>query len=361
MLPYRFLHLLGSHSVVCCPGHHSDSTFHTPTTTLPPRPLLALTCMMTAALAPASLSSPDAPSSSVSASLHVLKHLTDVPPLDDFHPVHQTTTESFRTPNTRPHSRNFDIRPSFLYPPPTTVSLQHNADLLTPSDAPNLPTSASSNPIPDNILPTVTTAPNASPKQTSETELGAAGDNGHLKPGSRKEKDVLDPYLAICPFYASTTATLDLPPKSPSLRSVADTEDSEIVLRVLRMISSNASPINTSKSRRGSWSSSRSQGGALFVHLGAAGRAGCTPWAAIRAWAKVRHWDDSGTHAIHYVMLEKHVKTMARVYVLSLFACAQAALLGLPSSVGPAFFLPRELCWNQPDKQSLRAGLDRSR
>ncbi|KAH8984334.1 hypothetical protein EDB92DRAFT_1492986 [Lactarius akahatsu] len=173
-----------------------------PTTTLPSRPLLALTCMMTL-LAPASLSRPDAPSSSILTSLHVLKSLTDVPPLDDFHLVYQKTTESLRTPvtspdpaaaravldtssargpllqmlryrNTRPHSRTLTSVPLSSIPPPATVFLQHNEDLLAPSDAPNLPTSASSNPVPDNILPTVSTAPNAS----SETLLGTAGDDG---------------------------------------------------------------------------------------------------------------------------------------------------------------------------------------
>jgi hypothetical protein len=33
----------------------------------------------------------------------------------------------------------------------------------------------------------------------------------------------------------------------------------------------------------------------------------------------------------------------AWVYVLSLFACAQAAVLGLQSSFGPAFFLPQRV------------------
>jgi len=41
--------------------------------------------------------------------------------------------------------------------------------------------------------------------------------------------------------------------------------------------------------------------GALFVYLGTADRAGCAPWAAMRAWAKVRHRDDSGTHATRHV------------------------------------------------------------
>ncbi|KAH8984313.1 hypothetical protein EDB92DRAFT_2034076 [Lactarius akahatsu] len=63
----------------------------------------------------------------------------------------------------------------FLYPP-AAVSLQHNLLIRFPT-----------------ILPTVTTAPNVSQKRTSEAELGAAGEDGSSKPGSRKEKDALDP------------------------------------------------------------------------------------------------------------------------------------------------------------------------
>ncbi|KAH9020980.1 hypothetical protein EDB84DRAFT_1580972 [Lactarius hengduanensis] len=69
-----------------------------------------------------------------------------------------------------------------------------------------------------------TTAPNASPKWTSKIKLGASGDDGSSKPGSRKEKDALDPPSANCAFHANTTTTLDLPPESPSLRSVAETD-----------------------------------------------------------------------------------------------------------------------------------------
>ncbi len=51
---------------------------------------------------PASISSSDAPSSSVPAPLHVVKSLMDVPPLDNPHPAHQKTAGSLRIPITSP-------------------------------------------------------------------------------------------------------------------------------------------------------------------------------------------------------------------------------------------------------------------
>ncbi|KAH8984324.1 hypothetical protein EDB92DRAFT_1950861 [Lactarius akahatsu] len=123
------------------PGRHSDSTFHThddsASTTF-----ARIDLHDDAALALASLSSPDAPSSSVPASLHVPKSLTDVPPLGDFHPDHHTITESLRTPVT---SQDPAAAGTILVPdptpetltsvpplssttPPAAISLQHNAD-----------------------------------------------------------------------------------------------------------------------------------------------------------------------------------------------------------------------------------------
>ncbi|KAI9445699.1 hypothetical protein BJY52DRAFT_1194157 [Lactarius psammicola] len=78
------------------PGHHPDSIPHIHDDS-------ASTTFAHIA-APASVASPDAPSSSVPASLHIL---TDVPPLNNdiyapvsFHPAHQTTVESLRIPVT---------------------------------------------------------------------------------------------------------------------------------------------------------------------------------------------------------------------------------------------------------------------
>ncbi|KAH9029119.1 hypothetical protein EDB84DRAFT_251588 [Lactarius hengduanensis] len=147
------------------PGHHSDSTFHTHDNSASTT-FARIDRHDDAALAPASLSSPDVPSSSVPASLHVPKSLTDVPPLGDFHPDHQTITESLRTPVTSqdPAAAGAILDTSGVtipgptpetltsIPPlsstPAAVSLQHNADLLTPSGPPNLPSSASYNPVP---------------------------------------------------------------------------------------------------------------------------------------------------------------------------------------------------------------------
>jgi len=227
-----------------------------------------------AALVPASLASPDAPSSSVPAPLHVVESLTDVPPLHNFRPAHQTTIESLLIPVTSPDSAtagairdivtsgitipnptpetSTSAPPPSSTSPPAAVSLQHNPDLLTPSDPPSPPSSAPSNPLLDSILPTglllsshspitrsdlspfltrshrsmiVTTTPSASPGPTSAPDLGAAAeDDGSPKPGLLKEKDALDPPSLNRAIHSNTIATLDLPPQSPSLQPVTDSD-----------------------------------------------------------------------------------------------------------------------------------------
>ncbi|KAH9051062.1 hypothetical protein EDB87DRAFT_1645044 [Lactarius vividus] len=120
---------------------------------------------------PASVTSPDVPSSSVPALPHTVESSTDMPSLDDFHPwtTHKTATEGFSIPVTSPDPATADgsviIIPRSTSatltstPPlssaslPVSPALQHNADLLTPSDPPNRPSSASS-PILDNPVPT---------------------------------------------------------------------------------------------------------------------------------------------------------------------------------------------------------------
>ncbi len=224
-----------------------------------------------AALPSASLASPDAPPSlSIHAPLHVVESLMDVPPLDNFHPAHQTTIESLRVPVTSPDPATAgairDIVTSAItipHPtpetsasplsstsPPAAVALQHNADLLTPSDPSNFPSSAASNPVLDNILPigpplsshspitrsnlspsypeshcstTVTTAPSASPGPTSAPDLGAAAeDDGSPKHDLRKGKNALDPVSVNRAIHANTMGTLNLPPQFPPLPSVTD-------------------------------------------------------------------------------------------------------------------------------------------
>ncbi|KAH9009759.1 hypothetical protein EDB83DRAFT_2452495 [Lactarius deliciosus] len=79
---------------------------------------------------------------------------------------------------------------------PTAVSLQHNAGLSTPFNAPNIP---SSNPVPNDIVPTeppssmiVTSAPSTSPGLTSAPDVDAtAKDDGRTQLGLRKERDAL--------------------------------------------------------------------------------------------------------------------------------------------------------------------------
>jgi len=214
---------------------------------------------------------PDLPSSSVPALLHIDESLTDVPPLDNFHPALQTTIESLRILDTSPDSATAGAIPDIVTSgitmpnptpetstpapplsstsPPAAVSLRHNADLLTPSDQPSLLYSASSNPF---LLPTgpplsshspmtrsdlspscpeshrstiVPTAPSASPGPSSAPDLGAAAeDDGSPKPGLRKEKDSLDPPSVNCAIHPNTMNTLDLPPQSSSLSSVTDSD-----------------------------------------------------------------------------------------------------------------------------------------
>ncbi|KAI9434518.1 hypothetical protein H4582DRAFT_2080937 [Lactarius indigo] len=84
----------------------------------------------------------------------------NVPPLDNLHHAHQTTTESLRIPITSPDptaasaildvvtSRTTTLDPTpgtsasvlllSFTPLPSAVTLRHNADPLTPSDAPSL-------------------------------------------------------------------------------------------------------------------------------------------------------------------------------------------------------------------------------
>ncbi|KAH9057254.1 hypothetical protein EDB87DRAFT_1833270 [Lactarius vividus] len=214
-----------------------------------------------AVLSPASLASPDTPSSSVPAPLHAVESLADLPPLDDLHLAHQTTIESsipFTSPDsaatarairdiinlviTTPHptsetSTSTSAPPLSSTSPPATIALQ----LLTPSDTPNLP--SSSNPVLENTLPTgppmslhppmtrsdlspswkksrrsivVPTAPS-----TSDMSAATEDDDG-LKPGLRKDRDAPDTLSVNRTTDASTMVTLYPPPQSPSLLPVTD-------------------------------------------------------------------------------------------------------------------------------------------
>ncbi|KAI9453485.1 hypothetical protein BJY52DRAFT_1214146, partial [Lactarius psammicola] len=168
-------------------------------------------------LVPAHLASPNSPTLSIRAPLHAVESLTDVPPLGNFHPAHQTTIETFNVSVTSPDpaitGATRDIvttgittpHPTFetsasapllsSTSPPAPAVLQHNPDLLPPSDPPILPSSVLSHPVLDNLLPTeshrsiiVTTAPSTSPGPRSAPDLSTtAEDDGGPRPGLRKE------------------------------------------------------------------------------------------------------------------------------------------------------------------------------
>ncbi|KAH8986147.1 hypothetical protein EDB92DRAFT_1880910 [Lactarius akahatsu] len=192
----------------------------------------------TATLVPASLSSPDAPSSLVPSLHHIDESLTDVPSLDNSYPVHQTTIESLRIPVTSSDLatagaiRNIvtsstttplatpetsTSAPLSSIPPPAPIPIRHNTDLLTPSDTPNFPRSAS-NP----VLNTTeshrsiidTTAPIDSPRPTFTSDLAT---------GSRKGKDAFNPASVNC-ATRTNTMTPDLPPQSPLLPLDTDSD-----------------------------------------------------------------------------------------------------------------------------------------
>ncbi|KAI9445692.1 hypothetical protein BJY52DRAFT_1216610 [Lactarius psammicola] len=253
------------------PGHHPDSTTHThddsASTTL-----ACATPHNNAALASTSSANPDPPSSSVPASCCVDESLTDVSPLDNFHPAHQTTIEGLHIPITSPEpatagakrdivtsgrtiprptpKTSISAPPLSSTSPPAAVSLQHNAGALTPSDLPNFRSSTSSHPVLDDKLPkgpslssqppitrsdispscpdsrrsiVATTSLSAYLGPTSAPDPGAAAeDDGSPDPGLRKEADTLGPHSANRAVHPNTFVTLDLPPQSPSLPLVTE-------------------------------------------------------------------------------------------------------------------------------------------
>ncbi|KAH9054612.1 hypothetical protein EDB83DRAFT_1127967 [Lactarius deliciosus] len=228
-------------------GHHPDSTPHihddSVTTTFAQTVLQDNT-----ALVPAPLTSPDTLSSSLPVPLYVGESITDMAPLDNFHPEHQNTiAEGLHIPVTspdpaaastceirevitlgitRPHT-SLGTSPSV--PPtslastsPRTVTFQHFADHCTSSgvlDAPLLPSPPS---VLNTVLPTEShsspltpTAPNPSrPRLSSAPSLDAAEEEGSAKATLPKDKDALDPPSSI---RDNVIAAPDLPsqPLSP--------------------------------------------------------------------------------------------------------------------------------------------------
>ena len=141
------------------------------------------------------------------------------------------------------------VHPRFFTSQPTAVSLQHNADPLTPSNLLSLPSPAS-NPVLNNIPPTgpslsthssitrydfslpfpeshrpitINSAPSASPGPTSGPDPGiAAEDDGSLMPDLPKKKEALDPLSVNRAIDTNNIATPDHSPQSPPAPSVTD-------------------------------------------------------------------------------------------------------------------------------------------
>ncbi|KAH9018860.1 hypothetical protein EDB84DRAFT_634048 [Lactarius hengduanensis] len=233
-------------------GHRLDSTSHVHNGSTP------TSSSRIASLIPASIASPEVPSLSVPTPPHADDSVTGVPPLDDFHPrtAHETTTESLSIPITSPDPAISDefVTSGIIIPRPTSASPLsstspstalvplHNVDPLAPSNPPNPPPFAASNPALDNILPTGTplpslssttrsypslsfpgsrhpimdtVSPGVSPGPPSAPGLGATVEDGNRDPGLRTEEDVIDPPSLNRAIHANDMVT-DLPPQSPS-------------------------------------------------------------------------------------------------------------------------------------------------
>jgi hypothetical protein len=244
----------------------------------------ATTCTVlhdNAALIPVFLSSPDVPSLSIPAPLHVDESLTDAPPLryipGSSHPAHQIAIENLRirfpSPDTvtaRVVQGGIDIsntaiplstlEPSASTPstsmissPPSVAStftpgafaVQHIADSRTSPGVQGVPSLPSPAPFLDNMFPTgpqssldshmtgsdhtsspephssLLTPAAPGPSRTrlsSAPDLGVAADGGGSAKAT-KEREALDPPTAI---LENTMTAPDLPPHSPSPLSVID-------------------------------------------------------------------------------------------------------------------------------------------
>ncbi|KAI9467324.1 hypothetical protein BJY52DRAFT_1413439 [Lactarius psammicola] len=159
---------------------------------------------------PVPLSNPDAPSSSVPAPLPVVESLTDVPPLDNSQRAHQITTESPRIPVTSP-----DPAAAGAIQDIVASGIHHTPE--TPTFVPPLSSTSQQRRPPD--------ASRSVKPPISAPDLGAAAEgDGSPKPGLRKEKDAPDPPSVIRAIHANTMTTVDLPPQSPPLISVTNSD-----------------------------------------------------------------------------------------------------------------------------------------
>ncbi|KAF8257256.1 hypothetical protein EI94DRAFT_1759542 [Lactarius quietus] len=260
--PTRFSASTGDHSAILydpslyplcnISAHHLNSTpdIHSVSTSTITAHAVLLGHTTLVPLSPTS--TPDAPSSSISAALQVddSENRMDVPLLDNnvpasFHPTRQTAMESPRIPaiSSDPETAvgaTRAIETSARTMPPTapatsmvassvsstgTGSLQNTTDLLVHSVAQvNLP-SASARPVLDEIPKShcsilATKSPGASPRPTSAPELGTV--QYSQKAGSLEDKDILHPPSVNRTIQSNTVAILDLPPHPPQLRSDTD-------------------------------------------------------------------------------------------------------------------------------------------
>ncbi|KAH9025198.1 hypothetical protein EDB84DRAFT_1440463 [Lactarius hengduanensis] len=117
------------------------------------------------------------------------------------HYTPETSTSTLPLPSTSPHP---------------SLALQHNTDLLTLSDPPNLSSSASSHPLLDSILPT-------GPMSAPDLSTTAAEGGDIPRPGLLMGKDV-SPLTVNRAIHANSMTALDLPLQSLSLPSEANSD-----------------------------------------------------------------------------------------------------------------------------------------
>ncbi|KAN0125351.1 hypothetical protein V8E53_015578 [Lactarius tabidus] len=234
------------------PGHRSVSTPHTRDVSAPmaialPDPLDNI------AQTPAPLSStPDASASSPpeAAPDHMNDNTIDAPLLDNHdssalasihhaqHPAAESLDNSATSPDPQAAAGGtLDIGASARSIPPATIetstsassvpptdknSSQDNTNLLIPSDAPEISSPASPDPVLNDITDShfsilATTSPGTSPWPTTAPDLDTAEGAG-----SHEDKDALGPPSVNRAIQANTTAILERPPAPPTLPSAAD-------------------------------------------------------------------------------------------------------------------------------------------
>ncbi|KAH9024180.1 hypothetical protein EDB84DRAFT_1507404 [Lactarius hengduanensis] len=181
-----------------------------------------------AALPPVPLSSPYAHSSSIPAPPHIVESLTEVPSLDGFLPVRQTTMAGRHIPVTSPDPTTAGAMRDVVTSALTVLHCTPDTSTSTPPLSFTLPAAAVAlqhNPPTESHRSIIVTTPSTSPGPTSAPDLSitATEDGGIPKPGLCKGKDVGPPTVNRA-IHANTVTALDLPPQSLSLPSEADSD-----------------------------------------------------------------------------------------------------------------------------------------